>query len=164
MNKKDILKILKLLKKDKKKNKKIKKIKKIAKPYENIASLTPKIISQTQYQPGFQIPKFIDYNKIESDQFSEYKKTRGLLSSENRGMAPSELELYKEFEKVKKISPSEAADLLINKNIEGLALEKQKYLDKLKIAEEKRIQKEQKALEQQKLKTKKKNRRYKKSN
>lgn len=152
MDKKQILKILKLLKKDKKKNKKIKKIKKLAKPYENIANLTPKIISQTQYQPGFQIPKFIDYNKIESEQFSEYKKSRGLLSSENRGNAPSELELYKEFDKVKKISPSEAANLLINKNIEGLELEKQKYLDKLKIAEEKRI----KALEQQELKTKKK--------
>ena len=67
-------------------------------------------------------------------------------------MAPSEIELYKEFEKVKKISPSEASDLLISKNMQALALEKQKYLDKLKIAEEKTI----KALEQQELKTKKK--------
>lgn len=159
MNNSDILKILKLLKKDKKKNKKNKKIKKnikIPKAYDNIANLTPKIISQTQYQPGFSIPKFIDYNKIEADQFSQYKKTRGLTAGENRGMAPSELELYKEFDKVKKISPQEATNLLLNKNIEGLALEKQKYLDKLTVAEERRIQKEQYALEQQELKTKKK--------
>lgn len=150
MDKKDILKILKLLKKDKKKRKKIKKFKKLVKPYENIATLQPKIISQNQYQPGFQIPKFIDYNKNESEQFSEYKKSRGLLPSETRGFAPSELELYKEFDKVKKISPSDINDLLINKNIESLTLEKQKYLDKLKIAEEKT----KKALEQQELKTK----------
>lgn len=147
MNKKDLLKILKLLKK----NKKIKK-KKLAKPYENIATLQPKIITQTQYQPGFQIPKFIDYNKIEADQFSEYKKSRGLLPSENRGGAPSEMELYREFGKSKKMTQSDINDLLISKNIENQTLEKQKYLDKLKISEEKT----KKALEQQELKTKKK--------
>ena len=152
MEKKDLLKILKLLKKDKKKRKKIKKMKKLIKPYENIATLQPKIINQTQYQSGFQIPKFIDYNKIEADQFSEYKKSRGLLPNENRGGAPSEIELYREFGKSKKMTQSDINDLLISKNIENQTLEKQKYLDKLKISEEKT----KKALEQQELKTKKK--------
>jgi hypothetical protein len=158
MNKKEIIKLLKLLKKDKKtKSKKLKKIKKLTPaPISNIASLTYPAISQTNYQPGFSIPKFTDTNKIESQLFSEYKKARGLLPSENRNSAPSEIELHKEFEKVKKLSKSDIHDLLIDKNVKSQALERQKYLDKLKIDEEKRIQKEQKALLNQELKTKKK--------
>ena len=154
MNKKEIIKLLKLLKKDKKKNKKQKKIKKLKKAYENIATLTPPIISTGAYYQGFQPPKFNDINKIESQQFSEYKKSRGLLPTESRAEAPSELELYKEYEKVKKLSKSEIQDLLLDKNVKSQALERQKYLDKLQIDEEKRLKKEQKALLTQEVKTK----------
>lgn len=165
MDKKEIIKILKLLKKDKKKRK-AKKLKGRGdggpltlrgpkKPYVNISNLVPTNVSAVKYQQGFHIPSFQDLNKIESEQFSEYKKSRGLLPTEQRGIAPSELELHKEFEKVKKLSKSEIQDLLIDKNIKSQSLERQKYLDKLKIDEEKRIQKERKALMTQELKTKK---------
>jgi hypothetical protein len=166
MNKKDIIKLLKLLKKDKKKNKKLKKIKKLIKPaasslagkqpYENIATLKAPIITTGAYERSFEVPKFADVNRVESQQFSEYKKTRGLLPTESRSGAPSELDLFKEYEKVKKLSKSDIQDLLTDKNVKSQALERQKYLDSLKIAEEKRIQKEQKELLKQELKTKKK--------
>lgn len=156
MNKKDIIKLLKLLKKDKKKNKKLKKIKKLIKPYENIATLKAPIITTGAYERSFEVPKFADVNRVESQQFSEYKKTRGLLPTESRSGAPSELDLFKEFEKVKKLSKSDIQELLLDKNVKSQALERQKYLDKLKIDEEKRLQKEQKALLNQELKTKKK--------
>lgn len=156
MNKKDIIKLLKLLKKDKKKNKKLKKINKLPKPYQNIASLTAPNISQVQYQPGFSIPKFNDINRIEAEQFSEYKKTRGFLPTENRSTIPSELDLYKEFGQIKKLSKADTQEFFTDKNIKSQALERQKYLDKLKIQEEKRLIKEQKALVTQQLKTKKK--------
>jgi len=156
MNKKDIIKLLKLLKKDKKIKKKQKKIKKLIKPYENIATLRAPNITTGAYDRSFEVPKFADLNRVESQQFSEYKKTRGLLPTENRSGAPSELDLFKEFEKVKKLSKSDIQDLLLDKNVKSQALERQKYLDNLKIAEEKRIQKEQKALLNQELKTKKK--------
>lgn len=154
MDKKEIIKILKLLKKDKKKRK-AKKLKGPKKPYVNISNLVPTNVSAVKYQQGFHIPSFQDLNKIESEQFSEYKKSRGLLPTEQRGIVPSELELHKEFEKVKKLSKSEIQDLLTDKNIKSQSLERQKYLDKLKIDEEKRIQKERKALMTQELKTKK---------
>ncbi len=157
MNKKEIIKLLKLLKKDKKKIKKRqKKLKLTPAPISNIATLSGPNISQYKYQPGFDIPKFQDLNKIELQQFSDYKKTRGLLPSENRGTAPSEIELFKEFDKIKKLSKSDIQDLLLEKNVKSQALERQKILDKLKIDEEKRLQKEQKALLNQELKTKKK--------
>ena len=157
MNKKEIIKLLKLLKKDKKtKSKKQKKIKKLTPaPISNIASLSAPIISTGAYYQGFQPPKFTDINRIESQQFSEYKKSRGLLPSESRAEAPSELELYKEYEKVKKLSKSDIQDLLLDKNVKSQALERQKYLDKLQIDEEKRLKKEQKALLTQEVKTKK---------
>jgi hypothetical protein len=158
MNKKEIIKLLKLLKKDKKKIKKRQKKGKARlqpAPLSNIATLSGPNISQYKYQPGFDIPKFQDVNRIELEQFSDYKKTRGLLPSENRGTAPSELELFKEFEKVKKLSKSDIQDLLLDKNVKSQTLERQKILDKLKIDEEKRLQKEQKALLNQELKTKK---------
>jgi len=156
MNKKDIIKLLKLLKKNKKIKKKQKKIKKLIKPYENIATLKAPVLNTGAYERSFEVPKFADLNRVESQQFSDYKKTRGLLPTENRSGAPSELDLFKEFEKVKKLSKSDIQDLLLDKNVKSQALERQKYLDSLKIAEEKRIQKEQKALLNQELKTKKK--------
>jgi len=156
MNKKDIIKLLKLLKKDKKKNKKLKKMSKLPKVYQNIASLTSPNISQVQYQPGFSIPKFNDINRIEAEQFSEFKKTRGLLPTESRSIVPSELDLYKEFGQIKKLSKADSQEFFTDKNIKSQALERQKYLDKLQIEEEKRLIKEQKALVNQQLKTKKK--------
>lgn len=156
MNKKDIIKLLKLLKKDKKKNKKLKKMSKLPKVYQNIASLTAPNISQVHYQPGFSIPKFNDINRIEAEQFSEYKKTRGLLPTESRSILPSELDLYKEFGQIKKLSKADTQEFFTDKNIKSQALERQKYLDKLQIEEEKRLIKEQKALINQQLKTKKK--------
>lgn len=154
MNKKEIIKILKLLKKDKKKRKAKKlKDKGLKKPYVNISNLTPSTISQMKYQPDFHIPIFKDYNRIESENFSEYKKSRGLLPTENRGILPSDYELLNEYEKVKKLSKGEINDLLTNKNIKSQALERQKYLDKLQIDEEKRRIKEQELLLKQKTKT-----------
>jgi len=155
MNKKDIIKLLKLLKKDKKKNKKFKKIKKLIKPYDNISTLKAPIINTGAYERSFEVPKFADINKVDYQQFSEYKKTRGLLPTESRGGALSELDLFKEYEKVKKLSKSDIENLLTDNNIKSQALERQKYLDNLKIAEEKRLQKEQKELLKQEEKTKK---------
>ena len=155
MNKKEIIKILKLLKKDKKKRK-AKKLKALKKPYVNISNLTPSTISQVKYQPDFHIPMFKDYNRIESENFSEYKKSRGILPSEIRGIIPDDYELLNEYNKVKKLSKGEINDLLTNKNIKSQALERQKYLDKLQIEEEKRLIKEQNALASQQLKTKNK--------
>jgi hypothetical protein len=157
MNKKDIIKLLKLLKKNKKIKKKQKKIKNLTPaPISNIATLRAPIINTGAYERSFEVPKFADLNRIESQQFSEYKKTRGLLPTENRGGAPSELFLFKEFEKIKKLSKSDIQELLLDKNVKSQALERQKYLDSLKITEEKRIQKEKNALLNQELKTKKK--------
>lgn len=167
MNKKEIIKLLKLLKKNKKIKKKQKKINKLTPvasslarlqlaPISNIATLRAPIINMGAYDRSFEIPKFADANRLESQQFSEYKKTRGLLPTENRLGAPSDLDLFKEFEKVKKLSKSDIQDLLLDKNVKSQALERQKYLDILQIAEEKRIQKEQKELLKQESKTKKK--------
>jgi hypothetical protein len=165
MDKKEIIKILKLLKKDKKKKRKAtrgpkaqelhEKVKGPKKPYVNISNLVPSTLTQVKYQPDFQIPNFKDTNRIELEQFAEYKKSRGFLPSEKRGIIPSEYELQKEFDKVKKLSKGEVQDLLTNTNIKSQALERQKYLDKLQIDEEKRLIKEQKALVTQQLKTKK---------
>lgn len=157
MNKKEIIKLLKLLKKNKKIKKKQKKINKLIQPpISNIATLRAPIINTGAYERSFEIPKFADVNRVESQQFSEYKKTRGLLPVENRGAAPSELDLFKEFEKVKKLSKSDIQDLLLDKNVKSQALERQKYLDILQIAEARRIKNEEKQLLKQELKTKKK--------
>lgn len=156
MDKKEILKILNLLKLDKKIKKKVKKAKRKQTIPKSINKSNPVTFyreKKSDYKK-IEIPKFEDINKIESEQFSEYKKSRGLLPTEQRGIVPSELELHKEFEKVKKLSKSEIHDLLTDKNIKSQSLERQKYLDKLIINEEKRRIKENDALKKQESKTK----------
>jgi len=158
----DIIKLIKLIKKQKKvkKAKKAKKAKaklrqQTGTQLDRVATLRPSIISTGLYDPSFHTQQiYSDPNKRESENFIEYKKTRGILPAETRNNLPSEIELYKEYEKIKKLSKADIQLTLDNKNIKSQALERQKYLDVLQINEEKRLQKEQVQLAKQAIKTK----------
>jgi hypothetical protein len=155
----DIIKLIKLIKKQKK-VKKVKKAKaklrqQTGTQLDRVATLRPSIISTGLYDPSFHTQQiYSDPNKRESENFIEYKKTRGILPAETRNNLPSEIELYKEYEKIKKLSKADIQFTLDNKNIKSQALERQKYLDVLLINEERRLQKEQVQLAKQALKTK----------
>jgi len=147
MNQKIMIKIVKLIEKLKKAKmieklkKDVKKIKKQKEykmppatlPHSNISNLNPTNISQSRYQPDFHLPiqKFSDPNKIEAEQFSQYKKSRGLLPVETRGIIPSEIELYSEFEKFKKLNNIEINRQLNQINDTAQHTEKKNYNDKI---------------------------------
>ena len=165
----DIIKLIKLIKKTTpaasarapRRGEKTKKTTKKSKKKEQrqntdrIASLKPSIISTGLYEPGFHTQQiYSDPNRRENENFIEYKKTRGSMPSESRSNLPSEIELYKEYETIKKLSKAEIQSTLENKNIKSQALERQKYIDLLQINEEKRLQKEQLQLAKQQTKTK----------